>query len=67
MIKTSKIYNDDDNETTLYGIIPNVGNFAALIQIYYEFDYDSSLPAQLLEECCLKEFGILPQCFTNLI
>lgn len=42
MTRTSKIYKN--NETTLYGIIPDVGNFTALIQIYHEFDYDSSLP-----------------------
>jgi|GEM_PF-3838822 len=59
MTKISKIYKD--NETTLYGIIPNIGNFTALIQIYYEFDYDSSLPTQLLKECCLKEFGVFPE------
>lgn len=59
MTKLSKAYKE--NETTLYGMIPNIGIFTALIQIYYEFDYDSSLPTQLLKECCLKEFGVFPE------
>jgi hypothetical protein len=62
MTKTSKIYKG--NETNLYGIIPNIGSFAALIQIHIDFDYNSSLPAQLLEECCLKGLGVLPQFFS---
>lgn len=57
MTKKSKIY----KETHFYGLIPDAGNFSALVQIHKDFDYNSSLPTQLLNECCIKEFGVLPK------
>lgn len=62
MVKSQKYYEGNEKET--YGLIPNVGEFFALIQIYSGFDYESSLPFELLNQVCIKEFDVLPQCLS---
>lgn len=59
MVKTQRYYEDNEKET--YGLIPNLGEFVALIQIYYGFEYDPSFPIELLNKVCLEEFGELPK------
>lgn len=59
MVKKPRYY--EGNETETYGMIPNVGEFVALIQIYYGFDYEHSLPMELLNQVCLEEFKVLPE------
>lgn len=59
MTKVTRIF--ENNETKLYGIIPNNGSFVALIQIYRDFDCDAFLPYQLLEEFCSEGFSVSPQ------
>lgn len=59
MVKAQRYYEGNEKET--YGFIPDVGEFVALIQLYYGFDYEPSLPIELLNQVCLEEFRVLPE------
>ena len=58
MVKVPRYY--EDNEIETYGLIPGLGEFVALIQIYYGFEYDPSFPIKLLNKL-LEQFGTLPK------
>ena len=58
MVKRARPYKD--SEINIYGIIPGIGHLKAFVQIKTEFEFDNSLPEELVKECCSIQFNSIP-------